>query len=179
LNAEISIPAVRFHEISKRFPGTVALEGVSFDVPRGSCHGLMGENGAGKSTLGKILAGIHQPDAGRFEIEGRQRQFRSPLEAQSAGVGIVHQELSFCPNLSVAENICLSRLPRRTGRMDWRTLYQRAETCLMEIGLECDVRQELGRLSTGQIQMVQIAAVLDTGARILVMDEPTSSLSAA
>lgn len=162
-----------------RFPGTFALDEVSFEVRRGSCHGLMGENGAGKSTLGKILAGIHQPDGGRFEIEGVSRQFRSPLEAQSAGVSIVHQELSFCPNLSVAENICLSRLPRRAGQMDWRTLYKRAEACLAEIGLECDVRQELGRLSTGQIQMVQIAAALDTGARILVMDEPTSSLSAA
>ena len=179
MNTESSIPAVSFREISKRFPGVVALEGVSFDVQRGSCHGLMGENGAGKSTLGKILAGIHQPDAGQFEIEGVQKHFRSPLKAQSAGVGIVHQELSFCSNLSVAENICLSRLPRRSGQMDWRTLYQRAETCLAEIGLECDVRQELGRLSAGQIQMVQIAAVLDSGARILVMDEPTSSLSAA
>ena len=119
------------------------------------------------------------PDEGRFEIEGVSQRFRSPLEAQSAGVGIVHQELSFCPNLSVAENICLSHLPRRAGQLDWRILNQRAEACLAEIGLECDVREELGRLSTGQIQMVQIAAALATGARILVMDEPTSSLSAA
>jgi ribose transport system ATP-binding protein len=179
LSAETSIPAVGFREIGKRFPGTVALEGVSFDVKRGSCHALMGENGAGKSTLGKILAGIHRPDEGDFEIEGVLRRFHSPLEAQRAGVGIVHQELSFCPNLSVAENICLSHLPRRAGRLDWRTVYQRAEACLAEIGAECDVREELGRLSTGQIQMVQIAAALATGAHILVMDEPTSSLSAA
>lgn len=179
MDIEISIPAIGFREISKRFPGTVALEGVSFDVKRGSCHALMGENGAGKSTLGRILAGIHRPDEGHFEIDGVSRRFRSPLEAQCASVGIVHQELSFCPNLSVAENICLSHLPRRAGRLDWRALHQRAESCLAEIGAQCDVREELGRLGTGQIQMVQIAAALATGARILVMDEPTSSLSAA
>ncbi|HEY1790180.1 MAG TPA: sugar ABC transporter ATP-binding protein [Verrucomicrobiae bacterium] len=179
MNAETYIPTVSFRGIGKRFPGTVALDGVSFDVKPGSCHGLMGENGAGKSTLGKILAGIHQPDAGHFEIVGASQRFHSPLEAQSAGVGIVHQELSFCPNLSVAENICLSHLPHRAGRLDWRALYRRAEARLAEIGIWLDVSQELGRLSTGQIQLVQIASALDIGARILVMDEPTSSLSAA
>jgi ABC-type sugar transport system ATPase subunit len=179
LSAEISIPAVRFYNISKRFPGTVALQNVSFDVMPGACHALMGENGAGKSTLGKILGGIHRPDEGHIEIGGVVQHFRSPLEAQRAGIGIVHQELSFCPNLSVAENICLSRLPNRAGRMDWRRLYQNAQACLNEIGAECDVREELGCLSAGQTQMVQIAAALATGARIFVMDEPTSSLSTA
>lgn len=139
----------------------------------------MGENGAGKSTLGKILAGIYRPDEGQFEIEGIARRFRSPLDAQRAGVGIVHQELSFCPNLSVAENICLSHLPNRAGRMDWQRLHQKAQACLDEIGSECDMREELSRLSPGQTQMVQIAAALATGARIFIMDEPTSSLSTA
>lgn len=139
----------------------------------------MGENGAGKSTLGKILAGIHRPDAGHFEINGVARRFRSPIEAQRAGIGIVHQELSFCPNLSVAENICLSHLPNRAGRMDWQRLHEKAQACLDEIGAECDAREELSRLSAGQTQMVQIAAALATGARIFVMDEPTSSLSMA
>jgi len=138
----------------------------------------MGENGAGKSTLGKILAGIHRPDEGILEVEGVARRFHSPLDAQRAGVGIVHQELSFCPNLNVAENICLSHLPKLAGHMDWPALYQKAQTFLDEIGAECDVREELSRLSTGQTQMVQIAAALATGARIIVMDEPTSSLSA-
>jgi ABC-type sugar transport system ATPase subunit len=179
LNTEPFIPAVRFHNISKRFPGTVALQNVSFDVTVGSCHALMGENGAGKSTLGKILAGIHRPDEGHFEIGGIARSFRSPLEAQRAGIGIVHQELLFCPNLSVAENICLSHLPNHTGRMDWQRLHEKAQACLDEIGAECDVREELNRLSAGQTQMVQIAAALATGARIFVMDEPTSSLSTA
>jgi ABC-type sugar transport system ATPase subunit len=177
LSIEPFIPAVRFCSISKRFPGTVALQNVSFDVTAGSCHALMGENGAGKSTLGKILAGIHKPDEGHFEIDGIVHNFRSPLEAQRAGIGIVHQELSFCPNLSVAENICLSHLPEHAGRIDWRRLYQKAQACLDEIGAECDVNEELSRLSAGQTQMVQIAAALATGARIFVMDEPTSSLS--
>ena len=139
----------------------------------------MGENGAGKSTLGKILAGIHKPDAGHFEIDGITRSFRSPVEAQRTGIGIVHQELSFCPNLSVAENICLSHLPEHAGWIDWRRIYQKAQVCLDEIGAECDVNEELSRLSAGQTQMVQIAAALATDARIFVMDEPTSSLSTA
>lgn len=155
------------------------MQGVDFEVKAGACHALMGENGAGKSTLGKILAGIHRPDEGRIEINGVAQHFKSPLDAQRAGVGIVHQELSFCPNLSVAENICLSQLPNRGGRVDWAALYQMAQGYLDEIGADCDVREELGRLSLGQVQMVQIAAVLATGARIFVMDEPTSSLSSA
>lgn len=178
LSAESSIPAVAFRGVSKRFPGTVALQNVSFDVIAGSCHAIMGENGAGKSTLGKILAGIHRPDEGSLEVEGVGRRFRSPLDAQRAGVAIVHQELSFCPNLSVAENICLSHLPSRSGRLDWPKLRERARFYLDQVGAEIDVHEELGRLSTGQTQMVQIAAALATGARILVLDEPTSSLSA-
>lgn len=138
----------------------------------------MGENGAGKSTLGKILAGIHQPSEGSIMVEGVERRFHSPLDAQRAGVAIVHQELLFCPNLSVAENICLSHLPSRKGRLDWPKLYQRAQTFLDQVGAECDAHEELGRLSTGQTQLIQIAAALATGAKILVMDEPTSSLSA-
>jgi ABC-type sugar transport system ATPase subunit len=178
LSAETSIPAVAFRGISKRFPGTVALQNVSFDVTAGTCHAIMGENGAGKSTLGKILAGIHRPDEGSLEIEGVEHRFHSPLDAQRVGVAIVHQELSFCPNLSVAENICLSRLPSRAGRLDWSKLNERARFYLDQIGADCDVQEELGRLGTGQAQMVQIAAALATGARILVLDEPTSSLSA-
>jgi ABC-type sugar transport system ATPase subunit len=138
----------------------------------------MGENGAGKSTLGKILAGIHRPDEGSLEVEGVERRFHSPLEAQRTGVAIVHQELLFCPNLSVAENISLARLPSRAGRLDWRKLGERARFYLEQVGAECEVHEELSRLSTGQKQMVQIAAALATGARIFVMDEPTSSLSA-
>ncbi|HWD92241.1 MAG TPA: sugar ABC transporter ATP-binding protein [Verrucomicrobiae bacterium] len=177
MNSASITPLVGFRGIGKRFPGTVALQGVDFEVKAGACHALMGENGAGKSTLGKVLAGIHRPDEGWIEINGVAQHFKSPLDAQRAGIGIVHQELSFCPNLSVAENICLSHFPNRGGRVDWAALYQKAQGYLDEIGADCDVREELSRLSLGQVQMVQIASALATGAHIFVMDEPTSSLS--
>src|SRR5215212_1873978 len=104
-------PAIRFEGVTKRFPGALALEDVTFDVASGSCHALCGENGAGKSTLGKTLAGIHTIDAGRVLIFGRPVAFRGPEQALAAGVAIVHQELAFCENLTVAENLCLGSLP--------------------------------------------------------------------
>src|SRR3954447_10698941 len=107
--------AVRFEEISKRFVGVQALSDVSLDVVEGSCHALCGENGAGKSTLGKILAGIYTPDAGRVHLFGQPVTLTTPQAALAAGVGIVHQELAFCDNLSVAENLCLRSLPSVRG----------------------------------------------------------------
>src|SRR3954463_6690968 len=101
------MPALRFSGITKRFPGVVALRDVSFDVQAGSCHAVCGENGAGKSTLGKLLAGIHAPDAGELRIDGRPAHFTSPRDALAAGVAMVHQELAFCENMSVGENLCL------------------------------------------------------------------------
>ena len=167
---------IDFSGITKRFPGVTALDDVSFTVARGSCHALLGENGAGKSTLGKILAGIYRPDAGQISLDGVSRTFGSPREAIAAGVGIVHQELVFCPNLSVAENLCLHDLPRRAGRLDRAELRSRAKAMLSEIGLEIDVDQPVSRLSIAQEQMVQIAAAVGLGAKVLVFDEPTSSL---
>jgi ABC-type sugar transport system ATPase subunit len=173
------ISVVAFHEIGKRFPGVIALRDVTFRVTAGSCHALMGENGAGKSTLGKILAGLYGPDEGHIEIDGRARRFHSPVEAQQAGIALVHQELSYCPNLTVAENLCLSAMPHRGPWLDRAALVQRAGRFLQAVGADCDPDEELGRLTTGQIQLVQIAAALATGAKILVLDEPTSSLSLA
>lgn len=170
-------PSIAFREVSKRFPGVVALRNVSFTVAAGSCHALMGENGAGKSTLGKILGGLYRPDGGQLEVGGRPCLFRSPAAAQRMGIGLVHQELSYCPNLSVAENLCLSALPRRGPLLDRATMMTRTRHFLDAVGAECDPEEELGRLASGQIQLVQIAASLATGARVLVMDEPTSSLS--
>ena len=165
--------------MSKRFPGVAALSDVSFDVLPGACHALMGENGAGKSTLGKILAGVYQADEGHIELDGVRQRFRSPLDARRAGVGIVHQESAYCPNLSVAENLFLSELPRRGPMLNRRELRRKARELLDQVGAGCGVDDELGRLSTAQIQMVQIAAALSIGARLIVMDEPTSSLSVA
>ena len=171
--------AVRFEGVSKRFPGAQALTDVSFEIAAGACHALCGENGAGKSTLGKIIAGIHQPDGGRLFIHGREAHFTGPRDALAAGVGMVHQELAFCDNLSVAENLTLSDLPSRGSIVDRDAMRRRAEAMLAETGTELDVTREFGKLAIGQRQMVQIAAAVGGGARIIVFDEPTSSLSQA
>lgn len=167
---------IRFERITKSFPGVTALADVTFDVATGECHALLGENGAGKSTLGKILAGLYRPDGGRILIDGNEARFHSPRDAALSGVGIVHQELVFCPNLSVAENLCLHDLPRRGWFVDRSRLRKTARELLAEIGLEIDVDRPLSSLSIAQEQLVQIAAAVGLGAKILVFDEPTSSL---
>src|ERR687890_70342 len=172
-------PAVRFENITRRFPGVQALTDVTLEVAAGSCHALCGENGAGKSTLGKILAGIYAPDGGRLFVHGKEVHFTSPRDALAAGVGMVHQELAFCDNLSVAENLTLSQLPARGGFVDRDAMRRRAEEMLRETGTELDVTREFGKLAIGQRQMVQIAAAVGGGARVIVFDEPTSSLSQA
>ncbi len=170
---------LEFDHISKRFPGVLALDGVSFAVERGTCHALIGENGAGKSTLGRILAGVHAADSGELRLDGRPIRPASPLEARELGIAMVHQELAFCPNLSVAENLCLGDLPRRAGFVDHAGLRARARAMLAGIGADLDPDTIIGTLSTGREQLVQIAAAVGTGARVIVMDEPSSSLSAA
>jgi len=169
---------VEFNGITKRFPGVLALDGVSFGVERGSCHALMGENGAGKSTLGKILAGVYTTDAGEMRLDGKLVHPATPLAARHLGIAMVHQELAFCPNLSVAENLCLGDLPARFGWVDRRRMRDRARGMLREIEADLDVDQPIGQLTTGQEQIVQIAAALGVNASVIVMDEPTSSLSA-
>lgn len=169
--------AVRFEGITKTFPGVVALSDVTLDIATGTCHALCGENGAGKSTLGKILAGIYRPDEGRLFVHGRALRFASPRDALLAGIGIVHQELAFCHNLSVAENLCLSALPTRNGLVAPNEMMRLASAKLAEIGAALDVRRLLGELTVAQQQLVQIAAAVGSGARVIVFDEPTSSLS--
>ena len=175
------VPIVRFQGVGKRFPGVHALADVSFEIQAGSCHALCGENGAGKSTLAKVLAGIYAPDAGQVIVDGRPVSFGGPRAALRAGIGIVHQELSACENLSVAENLCLGRLPARFGLVNRRELARRAQAMLTAIegdaAHEIDVEQRLGALPLGQQQMVQIATAVGSGARVIIFDEPTSSLS--
>ncbi len=168
---------IQFQNITRRFPGVQALDGVSFEIERGSCHALMGENGAGKSTLGKILAGVYTADGGELLLAGKPIRPATPLAARRLGIAMVHQELAFCPNLTVAENLCLGDLPRRAGWLDRRQMRERARAMLQEIEAPIDVDLPISRLSTGQEQLIQIAAALGTGAQIIVMDEPTSSLS--
>ena len=169
--------AVVFAHLSKRFPGVLALEDVSFTIASGTCHALCGENGAGKSTLGKILAGIHRPDGGRVIVEGQPVDFTGPQDALRAGIGIVHQELAFCDNLSVAENLCLGALPATAGFVSRPEMERRARAMLDATGADIDVRRQVRELTIGQQQVVQIAAAISGGARIIVFDEPTSSLS--
>src|SRR5712691_11941198 len=149
------MPFLSFRSITKRFPGVLALDGVSFEVERGSCHALIGENGAGKSTLGKILAGVYQPDSGQVVLDGKALHMATPLAARKLGIAMVHQELAFCPNLTVAENLCLGDLPRRAGLLDRRRLRNQARAMLDEIEADFDVDQPISRLSTGQEQLVQ------------------------
>jgi ABC-type sugar transport system ATPase subunit len=173
------MPFLEFHGITKRFPGVLALDGVGFTVERGTCHALIGENGAGKSTLGKILAGVYTPDGGEIRLEGKVVHPTTPLVARKLGIAMVHQELAFCPNMSVAENLCLGDMPRRAGFVNRSELRKRALTMLATIGADIDPDAIIGTLSTGREQLVQIAAAVGTGAQVIVMDEPTSSLSAA
>jgi ABC-type sugar transport system ATPase subunit len=169
---------IEFRDVTKTFGGVTALDGVSLSIERGECHALVGENGAGKSTLGRVLAGIHRPDRGQLLLDGQVQRFTSPRDAVRAGVGMVHQELAFCPDLSVAENLCLGRYPRRLGGLvSHRPMRERAQRLLADIGTALDVCQPMSALSTGQEQLVQIAAAIGAGARVLVFDEPTSSLS--
>jgi ABC-type sugar transport system ATPase subunit len=168
---------IEFHSITKRFPGVLALDGVSFEIAEGSCHALMGENGAGKSTLGKILAGVYVADEGSIRLNGQPIHTPNPLAARKLGIAMVHQELAFCPNLTVAENLCLGELPNRAGWLDRRRMRDQARAMLAEIEADLDVDVPMDQLSTAQEQLVQIAAALGTKARIIVMDEPTSSLS--
>jgi ABC-type sugar transport system ATPase subunit len=171
--------AVRFEEISKQFPGVQALRDVTLEIMVGSCHALCGENGAGKSTLGKLIAGIHAPDGGRLFVLGHEVRFQSPRDALTAGVAMVHQELAFCDNMTVAENLCLGSIPTRFGFADDAEMERRATALLAETGTTLDVHGKFGNLSIGQRQMVQIAAAVGGGARVIVFDEPTSSLSQA
>lgn len=165
--------------IAKSYDGAQALRGVDLTARLGEVHAIVGENGAGKSTLGKIIAGIHAPSEGTLYVAGRPVQFSSPLDAVKAGIGMVHQELCFCPSLTVAENLCLGSLPTRFGFLRLAEMRSRARAMLAEIGADIDVNRPMDSLSTGQEQMVQIAGAVGTGARIIVMDEPTSSLASA
>jgi ABC-type sugar transport system ATPase subunit len=173
----VEAPIVSFRGVSKRFPGVRALEEVSFEIARGSCHALCGENGAGKSTLGKMLAGINRPDAGEIRIDGQPARFEDPRDALRAGVGMVHQELAFCENMTVAENLCLGALPRRGPFVDRPAVERQGRALLEAIEAAIDVRRLVGDLTVAEQQLVQIAAAVGSGARVIIFDEPTSSLS--
>ena len=173
------MPVIAIQGISKRFPGVQALQDVSVEFEEGSCHALMGENGAGKSTLGKILAGIYQPDGGEIRLNGNLVHFHGPQDAVAVGISMVHQELLFAENMTVAENLCLGDLPHKGVWLDRDEMVRRAKKWLSGIGAAIDPNQTLGELPISKQQLVQIAGGLGRGANILIFDEPTSSLSQA
>ena len=170
-------PLLELRGISKRFAGVAALSGVDFSLRAGEVHGLVGENGAGKSTLMKIIAGVHAEYEGEMRLDGRPVHFRSARDARDAGIGMVHQELSTVPELSVAENVLLGAQPTRMGVVSWRRMRTQAQQQLDAFGIDVDPRAPVGSLPLGLQQMVELARVLLSGARIIILDEPTSALS--
>jgi len=171
-----SDPILVMRSIDKRFPGVHALDGVDFEVRPGEVHALMGQNGAGKSTLIKVLTGAYPRDGGTITFEGRDFRASSPADAQAKGLSTIYQEVNLVPTLSVAENLFLGRLPRRWFGVDWRTMHRRAREVLATFDLDIDVERTLSTYPTAIQQMVSIARAIDTDARLLIMDEPTSSL---
>jgi ABC-type sugar transport system ATPase subunit len=169
---------LRVAGVEKSYPGVQALAGVDLSVDSGEVHALLGENGAGKSTLMKVIAGSVTPDAGSMEVEGNPVRFGSPEDARERGIGIVYQELSLVPQLSVGENVLLGRWPQ-TGRglVDWDRLYSEARRHLDRIGLDVDPRRPVRELGMAERQLVEIAKALSGEASILLLDEPTSALS--
>ncbi|MDF1809781.1 MAG: sugar ABC transporter ATP-binding protein [Phycisphaerales bacterium] len=176
-------PILIANNISKRFGNTQALKDVSVSFLPGEVHALMGENGAGKSTLGKVIAGLHAQDSGQVELDGKKLIQGSLDDAFHAGIRIVHQELAQCPNLSVAENLCLHDIPKRGFSVDFAEMIRRAKDLVHQLDPTLDVSKPLGYLSPGRRQICQIAASLDrdkngqANAKVIVFDEPTSSLS--
>ena len=176
---ETPTPLLALRGVTKRFGGATALSDVSFELFAGETHGLIGENGAGKSTLMKILSGVHQPDDGHIAIRGEPVVFGSPAAARARGIGMVYQELSLMPALSIAENVFLGRQPvNRAGLVAWGQMNREASVHLSSLGIDLDVTQRLGTLSLGVQQLVEIARTAFSGADIIVLDEPTSALSA-
>ena len=171
--------SLKMQGIHKHFPGVHALDDVSFDVEAGSVHALVGENGAGKSTLMKLISGSLVPDEGSIEVFGEAVRFRSPAEAQHHGISMIHQELTVVPERSVASNIFLGREPRALGGLfiDYRALNTQAKALLDRLDVRVDPTVPISELSIAQQQMVEVAKALSYNARVIIMDEPTSSLT--
>ncbi|NNJ11470.1 sugar ABC transporter ATP-binding protein [Chloroflexales bacterium ZM16-3] len=170
-------PVIEARGLSKAFGGVHALRDVRLAARAGEVLALLGENGAGKSTLIKIITGVYQPDAGEILLDGRPARFTDTRAALDQGVAAIYQEPSLFPDLDVAENIFVGRQPIRAGRVDWRTMYEEAGALLRRLGVRLDPRIKARELSVAQMQMVEIARAISVNARVLIMDEPTSSLT--
>jgi ribose transport system ATP-binding protein len=171
-------PLLRISGLRKEFPGVIALDGVDFELARGEIHALLGANGAGKSTLIKITSGLYQADRGEIHFEGMNVRLHDTQAARELGISVIYQDLALVPHLSIAENLFLGReLVTRTGFVDWQRTHLEARHLLDRIGFEIDTRTRVSGLSMGQRQLVEIARALGTEAKLLILDEPTASLS--
>jgi len=169
-------PILELTGATVRFGADAVIDGVGLRLFPGEVHSLMGENGAGKSTVIKAITGVYQLDAGRLELDGTPVRFGSPHDAQRAGISTVYQEIDLLPNVSVAENIALGREPRRRGGIDWKTMRREAHDILADLGVDIDPASLLGTHSVAVQQLVAIARAISTDVKVLVLDEPTSSL---
>lgn len=169
---------LEMRHIYKTFPGVKALQNVDFILKKGEIHALMGENGAGKSTLIKVLTGVEEFETGEIMIEGCDHTIinRSPQEAQQKGISTVYQEINLCPNLTVAENLFIGREPRKGGLIDWKTMNRKASELLGSLDINADVTKTIDNYSIAIQQMIAIARAVDMSAKVLILDEPTSSL---
>jgi len=171
-------PLLQMRGITKRFPGTLALDQAQLDLEAGEIHAVLGENGAGKSTLMKVLCGVHVPEEGEIRLNGEVVHFPNPRDALAHGIAIVHQELSLVPQLSVGENIFPGRLPTNAlGMVRYGQLFKEARVALDRLNLDIDPRTPLNALSVANQQLVEIAKVLSTDCKVLILDEPTSALT--
>ena len=173
----VSRPLLEMKGVTKTFGGIAALQDVDFSISAGEIHGLVGENGAGKSTMMKIIAGVYSGYEGEMRVAGQPVHFRSAGDALAAGIGMVHQELSIVPDLSVAENVFLGSQPVRGGVVDWRAMNAQAKAQISSLGLEIDPTTRMGSLPVGLQQLIELSRVLFSGARLIILDEPTSALS--
>lgn len=169
-------PIVKMSKITKKFPGVIALSDVDFELNAGEIHALMGENGAGKSTLIKVLTGVYQAENGQIYFDGKVIKPSSTLDAQRIGISTVYQEVNLCPNLSVAENIFIGREPIKNLKIDWKEMNKRSKELLSKFDLDIDVTKSLSYYTVAVQQMVAIVRALDISAKVLILDEPTSSL---
>jgi ribose transport system ATP-binding protein len=172
------LPILELRGVTKSYGNITVLRNIDFDLMAGEVHGLIGENGAGKSTTMKILAGVQHDYEGEMRIRDKVVRLRSPADAQKLGIGMVHQELSIFPHLTVAENLFGRKPPCRMGVVDWKRMAREAQQHLNDLGLAIDVTSKMSELPVGNQQVVEIARVVFSGANVIILDEPTSALSA-
>lgn len=168
---------IELKDIHKSFYGVEVLHGVNFVLQAGTVHALMGENGAGKSTLMKVIAGVHSADSGRILLDGKEVNISSPAMARELGIAMIHQELSSELEMSVAENIYLGREPGRFGLVDYQQLYRQTGELLEKLGINLNPKTKMKQLRVADQQMVEIAKAISQNARVVIMDEPTSSIT--